>query len=322
MKTNSDDQPDNSRSERSVDETDLGIIEALHTNPRITNKAVAAKLRVSETTVAQRIRIMSDRGVMRVVAQRDVLIGGYTLMCLIDIDTIGDSSIIGNTIAKMDNVISVSRCLGESQLLVNVRARDRHHLDALLADKIGRIGGIERVRSNICLRIIKFESGYGDLSAPLPESAYPIGRSRSGRILRMLLDDGRISNREIARQLDISEGSVRQRLKKLYDENEIRLGVVCDPLKLNLAAIAIVRMATRPGQRASIIAALAPNERVAFVGTMAGQYDLWALIQMKDNLEIAQFCEQVVSGLAGVSRYNLSTLVSTHMHRYDLVRIR
>ena len=46
-----------------LDGTDLSIVEVLRTNPRITNKDIAERLDIAESTVAQRIRGMAERDV-------------------------------------------------------------------------------------------------------------------------------------------------------------------------------------------------------------------------------------------------------------------
>lgn len=47
-------------------------------------------------------------------------------------------------------------------------------------------------------------------------------------IFNILRENGRVSNREVAHLLNISEGTVRQRLKKLLDRKAIRLGPIID----------------------------------------------------------------------------------------------
>ena len=306
---------------RKVDAVDLGIIAALRDDPRQTNKAISASLKVSETTIAQRLRALSDDNVMRVVAQREVLGEDFSLMCLIDIDTFGDSGIVAGQIAELPQVISVSRCFGSSQLLVNVRAKDRLDLDDMLSHRIGTIGGIMRMRPNLCLRVIKYVSDFGDLSARLPGLAYPDSDDREAQILRILMDDARVSNREIARQLSVSEGSVRQRIKRMTEDKALQLSVVCNPLMLNIGAIAVVRIATTPADRESVYRSLEPHACVPFVGAMAGDYDTWAIVQLETPELVADFCEQNFAGLPVVLTYRMTTLVRTYLHRYDLAQI-
>lgn len=305
-----------------LDAVDDGIIAALYKDPQATNKSIAATLGISETNVAQRIRAMSDGNFMRVVAHRDVFSGGYAFMCFADIDVSGDIKETAMKIAACNDVISVSQCLGSPQLFVNVRARDRHHLNETLFETIGNLGAIERIRSNTCLRIVKFTSDYGDLSTALPASAFDLGEGRDASIARMLLEDGRVSNREIARRLEISEGSVRQRLKKMYDSKEMRLGVVRDPFRMNQSSVALIRIASQPRKSKAITDALCDLPQASFVGRVTGEFDVWALVQAQDQPEIARICDEFQVGIEGVVEIRVVSIIANFLHRYDLVRIR
>ncbi len=64
--------------------------------------------------------------------------------------------------------------------------------------------------------------------------------------MAILREDGRLSNREVARRLDVSEGTVRQRLKKLQDAGAIRIGVVTDANRVGFAVSAWVRVSVAP----------------------------------------------------------------------------
>jgi DNA-binding Lrp family transcriptional regulator len=57
---------------KSPDKIDLQIIETLRVDGRTPNKSIAKRLNVSETTIASRIRAMTERNVMRVTLQRDI----------------------------------------------------------------------------------------------------------------------------------------------------------------------------------------------------------------------------------------------------------
>ncbi|MEQ9590778.1 MAG: Lrp/AsnC family transcriptional regulator [Parvibaculaceae bacterium] len=305
----------------SLDDTDQKIITALQEDPQITNKAIAGLVGISEPTVAQRIQSLNDRKVMRIVAQRDLYSAGYNCMCFAWIAISGAPETVADKISDLEETISVSRCAGSPQLLVNMRAADRYQLDRLVNEKLANIEGVERIKTSICLRILKFESGYGDLTAELPEYAYSDLDGRDRDIIRLLLSDGRMSNREIARRLEISEGNVRQRTRKLYENNSLRLGVVCDPHGLGKSAISIIRIAIKPAAAQSVISVLSKADEVAFLGSMSGDYNFWALVQMESQLEITNFVDRTIQQVPGVIETDVRQLVEGYMHRYDLIRI-
>ena len=51
------------------------------------------------------------------------------------------------------------------------------------------------------------------------------------RMIELLQKDGRISNTEIAKQIGISEGTVRTRLNRLIKEEYIQIVAVSNPMK-------------------------------------------------------------------------------------------
>jgi len=308
---------------RRPDAADLEIIEALRGDPQMTNKAIAARTGISETAVANRIRAMSDEHVMRVVAQRDIYSDGHSLMCFTYIDTSGRSAAsIAAEIARIEEATSVSQGIGSPELFVNLRAIDQAHLNHLLHGRIGGMRGVSRIRTEVCLHIVKFISGFGDLSSPLPgPGADTQGSSKDQRIIALLLEDGRMSNREIARRIGVSEGNVRQRLRKMDQANVMRLGVVCDAASLGMGAVAMARIAATPRRLDAVLSALAAIDAIAFLTSTTGEYNITAAIQASDQIELAQLCDDRITAIGGVLELRVHPLIANLKHRYDLVRI-
>ena len=61
-----------------------------------------------------------------------------------------------------------------------------------------------------------------------------------GKIIEILQSDGRASNAGIARQVRVSEGTVRRRLKRLIHEEYIQVVALPDPAKMGLHSEALV----------------------------------------------------------------------------------
>lgn len=307
---------------KTLDEIEHKIIAALQGEPRITNKAIASAVGTSEPTVALRIQSLMDRHIMRVVSQRDLFAGGYSLMCFAFIDASGSTEAVARALAEIPEMISVSRCVGSPQIMVNFRGKGRHDLDDIVSKKIGKVPGVDRVRTAVCLKILKLEAGYGELSSRLPAHAYEDLEGRDKEIIKLLIEDGRMSNREIARRLDISEGNVRQRLKKLYDNKVMRLGVVCDPVRMGQSAVAMAKIVTHPAKAQGVAKTLSASPNVSFLGSMSGDFNLCAVVQMDSQRAISDFIDHNILKLPGVLECDVRQIIESYIHRYDLIRIR
>jgi Lrp/AsnC family transcriptional regulator for asnA, asnC and gidA len=54
------------------------------------------------------------------------------------------------------------------------------------------------------------------------------------KIIDILQYDGRASNAAIARDVGVSEGTVRRRLKKLIDDDYIKVVAITEPTKMGM----------------------------------------------------------------------------------------
>ena len=300
-----------------LDDTDLNIVEALRTNPRITNKDIARRLDIAESTVAQRIRGMAERNVMRVIAQKHVFSDGYAHVVFLFVDTAGRTvQRVGADISEVDGVYGVSQCIGNPDVFVAARARsmqDAHRI----AGQVAAIGGVATLEVVPCFRIHKFVSNLGDLANPgRPSLANP--ESRNDRIFHALCQDGRRSNREISRQLDISEGAIRQRLKALQQSGEMQFQVVCNPLALNLDTTAILRITTAARETGKVLERIADLEAAAFVAEAAGVSNVIALFITPDNQSLGDITDNRLMSMRGVRKIDAQILVANIKHEYYL----
>ncbi len=89
-----------------------------------------------------------------------------------------------------------------------------------------------------------------------------------------LEDDGRRPYREIARELGVSEATVRGRVGKLVELGYIRITAVGNPLRLGFDVVAITLIRVRPGTVEEVAARLAEFANVRFVGMSFGSADI------------------------------------------------
>lgn len=140
-------------------------------------------------------------------------------------------------------------------------------------------------------------------------------------IIELLRQNGQMSNREVGRALQISEGTVRQRLKKLIEGKAMRHGMVTDFEASGLAAGAFLRIKVAPGRARQVAERIALLEATTFVGLTMGQFDIVAVIVNKSRAEAAAMVDSSIKSLPGVNAVEVQEPVSYTRHRYDLVYI-
>lgn len=139
------------------------------------------------------------------------------------------------------------------------------------------------------------------------------------RIIELLRENGRMSNREVARLLEVSEGMVRQRLKKLTDAKAMRLGLITDLQAAGFLASAFVRLKVEPGQAQAIVSDLAALECVTFVSLTLGRYDIAAIFIARNRAEILTLIDVHLTSRPSIHSLDVVEPVYAKKHRYDLV---
>ncbi len=120
---------------------------------------------VSEVTVANRIRSLADRNLVRVTAQEDIWAIGYDLVVLVDVFVRGRTAeAVATDLARLEQVGAVSITMTSPELIVQIFARDRADLLHVIEDEVARIEGVSAVESLVVLETIKFRSDYGELA--------------------------------------------------------------------------------------------------------------------------------------------------------------
>ena len=141
-------------------------------------------------------------------------------------------------------------------------------------------------------------------------------------IVERLSPDARVSNREIAEALGVTEGTVRARVKRMEEEKQIRITAVTNINRFKDAALAYIWIEVeRSGQTRAVAEKLAEISELGFVGVMLGRSDILAITMVRNAEHLAGFVHKRISGIEGV-RGTQSTLgVNFVKHDYRMARI-
>lgn len=122
------------------------------------------------------------------------------------------------------------------------------------------------------------------------------------QIVAILQQDGRTSNVDIARQLGLSEATVRKRLDKLVTSNVIRIVAVPEPGVVGLDARMVIAMQADLAQIESIACALAAIPQVCSVNIVTGTYDVVIEVVLPATGHLLSFLLDRIVTIPGVKR--------------------
>ena len=149
-----------------IDELNRSIIQQLQSDPRTPNKEMADRLGVAEATVANRIRSLEERRILRVMLQRDMHSLGYGLLVLVDINVMRRPvDDVAADLMKIEETASVCIMMSSPDIVFQLNARDQKHLLEIIETKLAKVKGIGSFNVLTALEVVKLASGFGSWDA-------------------------------------------------------------------------------------------------------------------------------------------------------------
>lgn len=122
------------------------------------------------------------------------------------------------------------------------------------------------------------------------------------KIIALLESNGRASNARIARDVGVSEGTVRRRLKRLIQDKIINVVALPDPGKLGYNSEAIIGVQVDPDQVDAVAARLSSLQHTRWVAVTTGTYDVFAWATLPTAEALGIFLREKVGPIPGVRR--------------------
>lgn len=141
------------------------------------------------------------------------------------------------------------------------------------------------------------------------------------QILEHLSKDARISNREIALALELAEGTVRGRIKRLQANKMIKITAVTRFVGSQQPVMAYIGVRVDLHRIAEVAERIAELPFIGFAATMLGRYDILAITVVKDGAELVRLVNEEIMSLAGVRHAETTLAVKNLKYDYRWGRI-
>ncbi len=121
------------------------------------------------------------------------------------------------------------------------------------------------------------------------------------KIIENIRDEHK-NNNAIARDLGVSEGMIRQRLKKLKDSGVVKISGLINPDVLENKMLALIAATLSDSSQLTVIANEISNfEEVLSVSVSTGRYDIMIEVLVESNKGLVNFLTSTLSKVDGVS---------------------
>jgi Lrp/AsnC family transcriptional regulator for asnA, asnC and gidA len=124
-----------------------------------------------------------------------------------------------------------------------------------------------------------------------------------GKIVELLMKDGRIPAAEIARLVgDISERVVRYRIDRLVNEKVIQIRPIINPKAFGFTTIADVWLEVESDAIQEVAERVTQFENVSYVACSIGESDVSIQVLARDTSEVYKFVTEVIRKIPGVRK--------------------
>lgn len=121
----------------------------------------------------------------------------------------------------------------------------------------------------------------------------------SRRLIEALQQDGRRSYASLAQDVGLSEAAVRQRVKRLLDDEVMQIVAVTDPMTVGFSRQALVGIRVEGDVRA-VAARLSELPELEYVVLCAGTFDILVELVCEDDEHLLSLLNQSVRSVEGV----------------------
>lgn len=137
------------------------------------------------------------------------------------------------------------------------------------------------------------------------------------RMIRILQTDGRRPNTEIARELRVSETTVRKRIAQLLSRGLINIVAVPTPRAVGMNLSAIIGISASLPQLRDLSEELKRQREVRYVGVSTGRYDIIVEAFFFDQRHFLDFISGRLGRMKGITSLETSVILEVVKFSYE-----
>jgi Lrp/AsnC family transcriptional regulator for asnA, asnC and gidA len=136
-------------------------------------------------------------------------------------------------------------------------------------------------------------------------------------IIRILQKNGRTNNTDIARDLDVTETTIRKRIAQLLEDDMINVVAVPTPKAVGSSTSAIIGLSVALHAIHQVSAQLRKCPEVRYVGMSAGRHDIMVEVFASDQEHLLEFLTDRLGSMDGITDVETSVILKVVKFSYE-----
>ncbi len=135
-------------------------------------------------------------------------------------------------------------------------------------------------------------------------------------IISHLQFNGRAPYTKIAEELNLTEGAVRRRVKKLIEAGVMQIVAIVEPHELGWNETGMIGINVQAHRIEEVADAVSKLPEVSYLVQAAGEFDLFAEVFCKDREHFVSFLNEKLQQIPGVERTQSFLILKMHKLSY------
>lgn len=119
-------------------------------------------------------------------------------------------------------------------------------------------------------------------------------------IIDALQNDGRVAFAQIADQLGVSPGMIRQRYSRLVDEGFLKVVAITNPIRMGYKTMAMIGIRAEGSKLLGVAEKISKLDEVIYMVISSGRFDIFAEVVCRDHEDLLRFITEKLSTIDGV----------------------
>jgi Lrp/AsnC family transcriptional regulator for asnA, asnC and gidA len=119
-------------------------------------------------------------------------------------------------------------------------------------------------------------------------------------IIEALRKDGRVAFAQIAEQLRVSPGMIRQRYTRLVDQGFLKVVAITNPIRMGYKTMAMIGIRVDGSKLLDVAEKISKLEEVIYLVVSSGRFDIFAEVVCRDHEDLLRFITEKLSTIDGV----------------------
>ncbi|WP_409176949.1 Lrp/AsnC family transcriptional regulator [Brevibacillus fortis] len=139
-------------------------------------------------------------------------------------------------------------------------------------------------------------------------------------IIRALQGNARLPFTQIAKDLGVTEKTIRMRVQQLQDEGALSLVGIVNPVKAGFHVQAMIQVAVDAEKLDDVVAALTDTVEIRLIVLTSGEYQLFTQVLVTSNEELSEFLLKKLHKIPGISKTNVINELKILKSKYNFIR--